>query len=252
MLSSWLSLVCTPAFLWAWIGLAVVTAISLTRITAPYGRHGRPGWGPLVGARAAWFWMEISALIGFSLCIWVGGLRSPHALLIACVYGGHYVYRSLIYPLLTSSGAAPASVWVVVMAFVFNVINSSILGGWAFVVGPDTALDGVDILGLALVLAGFLSHVRADAMLRGLRQRLGPGYHIPHGGMYRFVSCPNYLGELIQWLGLALMMDALAGWSFFVWTAANLVPRAIKHHAWYRARFEDYPPHRKAILPGLL
>ena len=70
--------------------------------------------------------MEISALLGMGLCLWVGGLRSPHAALIGAIYGGHYVYRSLIYPLLSPSSAAPASVLVVALAFVFNVFNSSI------------------------------------------------------------------------------------------------------------------------------
>ncbi len=42
------------------------------------------------------------------------------------------------------------------------------------------------------------------------------------------------------------------GWSFAAWTAANLVPRAIAHHRWYRQRFPDYPPERKALIPGLL
>ena len=32
----------------------------------------------------------------------------------------------------------------------------------------------------------------------------------------------------------------------------NLVPRAIDHHQWYRATFEDYPPRRKAVIPYLL
>ena len=252
MLTTWLNAVCSPVFLWSWIALAVVTSISLTRITAPYGRHGRAGWGPVISARAAWFWMEISALLGMALCAWVGGLRSPHAVLIAAIYGGHYVYRSLVYPLLTSRSAAPASVWVVGMAFVFNVFNSSILGGWIFVVGPEDVIGVADMVGCVLVFAGFTTHFWADATLRGLRKRNGPGYHIPSGGLYRFVSCPNYLGELTQWLGLALIMSSLAGWSFLIWSAANLMPRAVKHHAWYHARFKDYPPERKALVPGLL
>jgi hypothetical protein len=37
-----------------------------------------------------------------------------------------------------------------------------------------------------------------------------------------------------------------------VWTAANLVPRAVAHHRWYRERFADYPAERKALVPFLL
>jgi hypothetical protein len=32
-------------------------------------------------------------------------------------------------------------------------------------------------------------------------------------------------------------------------TLANLVPRAIATHRWYRATFEDYPPERRALVP---
>ena len=89
-------------------------------------------------------------------------------------------------------------------------------------------------------------------MLRQLRERNGPGYHLPTGFLYRYVSCPNYLGEVIEWCGFALMVGHLGGWSFAVWTMANLLPRAVKHHAWYRAQFDGYPPERKAVFPGLL
>jgi hypothetical protein len=40
--------------------------------------------------------------------------------------------------------------------------------------------------------------------------------------------------------------------SFAVWTAANLIPRAISHHAWYRRTFADYPRDRRAVIPAVL
>jgi len=38
---------------------------------------------------------------------------------------------------------------------------------------------------------------------------------------------------------------------FAIWTMANLVPRALAHHRWYRETFADYPPGRKALIPYL-
>jgi hypothetical protein len=29
--------------------------------------------------------------------------------------------------------------------------------------------------------------------------------------------------------------------SFALWTAANLIPRAVAHHKWYKSHFDDYP-----------
>jgi len=33
---------------------------------------------------------------------------------------------------------------------------------------------------------------------------------------------------------------------------ANLVPRAMAHHRWYRETFKDYPEGRRALIPYLL
>jgi len=77
-------------------------------------------------------------------------------------------------------------------------------------------------------------------------------YKIPNGGLFRWISCPNYLGEIIEWVGWALATWSLPGMSFALWTAANLIPRAISHHKWYKTKFKDYPHRRKAIIPGVL
>jgi len=77
------------------------------------------------------------------------------------------------------------------------------------------------------------------------------GYKIPHGGLFERVSCPNYLGEIIEWSGWALATWCLPGLSFAVWTFANLAPRARAHHRWYRAKFPEYPEERKALIPGV-
>ena len=67
------------------------------------------------------------------------------------------------------------------------------------------------------------------------------------------MASPNYLGELIEWIGWAILSANAAGWAFAVFTFANLVPRALKNLAWYRATFgEAYPKSRKAIIPFLL
>jgi steroid 5-alpha-reductase/3-oxo-5-alpha-steroid 4-dehydrogenase 1 len=73
---------------------------------------------------------------------------------------------------------------------------------------------------------GFTLNRRADRMLRQLRAPGETGYKIPYGGLFERVSCPNYLGEIIEWSGWALATWSLPGVSFAVWTFANLAPRA--------------------------
>ena len=49
---------------------------------------------------------------------------------------------------------------------------------------------------------------------------------VPHGPLFRLVSCPNYFGEIVDWSGFALATWSPGGLLFALWTAANLVPRA--------------------------
>jgi protein-S-isoprenylcysteine O-methyltransferase Ste14 len=104
---------------------------------------------------------------------------------------------------------------------------------------------------VALFFAGLAVNWQADRILRELRRPGETGYKIPVGGLYGLVSCPNYLGEILEWTGWALATWSLPGLMFAVWTAANLVPRARANHKWYRETFSDYPPKRKAVLPLL-
>ena len=85
----------------------------------------------------------------------------------------------------------------------------------------------------------------------GLRAGGSLGYTIPRGGLFEWVSCPNHMGEIIQWTGFAIMCWNLPALSVAVWTAANLIPRAVSHHKWYGKTFSDYPAGRRAVIPGV-
>ena len=63
------------------------------------------------------------------------------------------------------------------------------------------------------------------------------------------MSGANYFGEIVEWSGYALAARRLAPAAFAFFTFANTAPRAYHHHLWYRAKFEDYPKARKAVLP---
>jgi 3-oxo-5-alpha-steroid 4-dehydrogenase 1 len=107
------------------------------------------------------------------------------------------------------------------------------------------------LVGVALFFAGFVINQQSDEILRTLRAPGERGYKIPRGGLYRFVSAPNYFGELVEWIGFALAAWSPAALVFVVWTAANLAPRAWANHRWYRRTFPDYPPERRALVPFL-
>ncbi|CAK5027260.1 unnamed protein product [Meloidogyne enterolobii] len=75
-------------------------------------------------------------------------------------------------------------------------------------------------------------------------------YKIPHGGMFKYVSCANFLGEIIEWIGYAIYAQSTASLAFALFTAANTIPRAKLHHKWYLNKFgNNYPQDRKAVIP---
>lgn len=143
---------------------------------------------------------------------------------------------------------------IVLSAVFFNLVNGSLQGLWLGELAPQPlALRFTEprvALGLGLFLVGAAINLQSDAILRRLR-REGSDYRVPQGGLFRFVSCPNYFGEIVEWTGFALVMGALPGFAFLAWTLANLVPRAREHHRWYRATFPDYPRQRRALVPFL-
>jgi len=242
---------------WIWMGLAVATAVALLRVAAPYGRHARQGWGPSVPAWVGWIVMEApSPLLMVAIFLTGSRIGDPAARVFLALWVGHYVYRSFVFPLLGAGRKAPMPVSIVGSAIVFNVVNATLNGRWLFAAGPFRGIDWLRdprfLAGLALFVSGFAMHMWADARLRGLRAPGGSGYVIPRGGLFERVSCPNYLGEIVEWTGFAVLTWSPTAASFAVWTAANLLPRALAHHRWYRANFREYPEHRRAIVPWLL
>eukprot|EP01035_Chromulina_nebulosa_P019175 gene19175-25020_t len=67
--------------------------------------------------------------------------------------------------------------------------------------------------------------------------------------MFKYVSCANYTGEIIEWFGYALANWSLPALAFAIYTFSNTAPRAHKHHLWYKIKFEDFPKERKAVIP---
>ena len=244
--------------LYTTLALVPLALLSTLFVNAPYGRHSRKGWGPTLSSRVGWVLMESPSALLFPTVL----AMSPRAdrwtvWLIATLWIAHYTERTLIYPV-RQRGQAGKRIPIVVVTtgFLFNMLNSTVNGRSLGYFGPDYDASWLSRpafwLGVALFLGGFYVNRWADGALRGLRPAGQSGYRIPHGGLYEYVSCPNYFGELVQWTGWAIATWSLAGVAFAAFTAANLVPRALAHHRWYRTQFPNYPPQRKAIIPALL
>jgi len=237
--------------------VALIIFISLFFITAPYGRHTKSGWGPMIDSRLGWLIMESPASLMMFLYFIIGTKTTTVTLAaLLIVWQIHYVHRSFVYPFqIRSNTKMPVS--IMFSAVFFNIVNTYIQGRWLFSLSPDSAYssewiyDPRFIAGILIFVIGFYINKKSDFILRHLRKPDESGYKIPRGWLYEYISCPNYFGEMLEWLGWAIATWSFAGLFFFIWTVANLAPRAVSNHAWYREKFPDYPAKRKALLPLL-
>ena len=242
-------------FTWLWIVVAVIIFISLLFITAPYGRHTKSTWGPMINNKLGWFFMEFFLLVVLFYFILFGkNEQSLVNMIIIGLISAHYLNRSLIFPMRIKTKGKKMPLSIVLMGLMFNLSNGFLFGyylGNFKVYTNDWLTSPQFIIGAIVFFTGAIINKYGDTVLINLRKPNETGYKIPQGGLFKYISCPNLFGEVIEWLGFAILTWSLPGLAFFVWTFANLVPRAVSHHKWYFNHFENYPKKRKAVFPFL-
>jgi protein-S-isoprenylcysteine O-methyltransferase Ste14 len=234
--------------------LCPVVLLSLLAVTAPYGRHHQPGWGPNLPSRSAWFLMELPALLVIAWLVLDSPARAAAVAWVPLAFWlVHYSYRTLLFPALMRPSGKTFPVLLVLFAVGFNVLNgynnaNALIANAA---AGKHLLTPHFLVGTLVFWIGFAIHSHSDHVIRTLRKPGETTHSIPEGGLFRHVSSPHYLGEILQWTGWAILTWSLAGLAFALFTFCNLAPRAISNHRWYRQRFADYPRRRKVLVPGI-
>jgi protein-S-isoprenylcysteine O-methyltransferase Ste14 len=238
-------------FIWA-----IVTFFFLSRVSAPYGKFKRKGWGPSLPNNLGWIIFETPSVILFAYIFFKGEYATNLVPLIFFIFWQiHYVNRTYIFPLRIKTKGKTTPILIVISALFFTSLNSYINARWIshFQNYQTNWLgDPRFILGSLILLSGIFINVQSDNILLSLRKPSETGYKIPNGGLFKYVSGPNYFGELLVWFGWAIATWSLAGLAFFIFTFANLFPRALSSHRWYQEKFPEYHKNRKAIIPGLI
>jgi 3-oxo-5-alpha-steroid 4-dehydrogenase 1 len=233
---------------------APVILFLLFFVSAPYGKFSRKGWGPAIYSKWAWLIMEMPSpvlMLFFFLSSRFNFVNSVFIIL----WLSHYLYRTFIYSFRQSGKNKPYPLILVLMAFIFNCLNGTVNGYGVFHLysyEPEWFFSSKFIAGLIIFAAGFSINKIADEKLRSLRKNNPGEYIVPHGWFFRYISCPHYFGEIIEWMGWAILTWSLPGLGFAVFTIANLFPRAIASHKWYKINFPGYPKNRKAIIPFII
>jgi 3-oxo-5-alpha-steroid 4-dehydrogenase 1 len=231
-----------------------IVLVLLLVVTAPYGRHNRKGFGLTLQSRLAWCLMELPAFLTI-LVVYLAFCRPLFGwpLVYLLIWETHYLYRTFIYSSLIRGSGKTFPALLVFFAFVFNILNGYVNGFSLFFQPagnlPADFLTPHFLIGLAVFVTGFAINIHSDRIIRNLRQKGETGYKIPYGGLFRFVSSPNYMGEIIEWIGWAILTWSFAGFSFAVFTFCNLAPRAVSNHNWYCKTFTYYPKERKILFP---
>ncbi|MCX6275384.1 MAG: DUF1295 domain-containing protein [Bacteroidetes bacterium] len=242
-----------------WIGLAIAVHVTMFYVTAPFGRHTSDKWGMTINNKIGWFIMELPSLLIMVYFLALGSnTTETYVWILFSLWIFHYLNRTIVYPLRIKSTEKKMPLFIVFNAIFFNVVNAGVNGYFLAEIATSEQYNREwlssphFIAGFIVFVTGMMINMKSDAILIGLRKKGETGYQIPRGFLFDYISSPNLLGEIIEWSGFALMAWNLPALSFAVWTFANLVPRALNHHNWYKEKFSDYPKERKAVFPFII
>ncbi|XP_061645597.1 3-oxo-5-alpha-steroid 4-dehydrogenase 2b isoform X2 [Phyllopteryx taeniolatus] len=164
----------------------------------------------------------------------------------------HYFHRTFIHSFLIRGNPYPLS--VMVGAVIICSVNGFLQGHYLLHCAQldEWKTDCRLKIGLLLFYTGMAINIYSDYHLRNLRKKGELIYKVPTGGLFEYVSAPNYFGEIFEWFGYAMATWSLPSLSFAVFTTCFIGPRAVYHHRFYKEKFKDYPKSRKAVIPFLL
>lgn len=240
------------------ITMAVIAAIVffvLYYVEAGYGMLLNKRWGFAISNKIGWMCMEAPVFL-VMLYFWSNSDRQFDTVpfLFFLLFELHYLQRAFIFPfLLRGNSKMPVS--IMMMAVVFNLLNGYMQGTWIFRLAPET-LYTTDwlytpqfIIGVIIFFAGMIINKHSDYIIRNLRKPGDTSHYLPKGGLFNYVTSANYLGEIIEWIGFAILTWSASGAVFAWWTIANLVPRANAIYKKYKSTFGEELGNRKRVIP---
>lgn len=105
---------------------------------------------------------------------------------------------------------------------------------------------------LILYLVGQLGNLSTHLTLRKLRSSGGTERGIPRGWAFELVTCPNYMFEIIAWVGIVLVSWSLSTIVFISVGIGFMGAWGKKKEGKYRREFGGkYRKKRYVMLPGI-
>lgn len=229
-------------------------------LPAPYGKFNKSmDFLPILSTKINWKWsfflsespaIIIPIIVTFHYRQYV----DPLYWLWFAIYEIHYIHRLIVYPFFRVRSKTPSTLIIALMSFFFQSLNGYLMSKFSLFIDFDPITEiriaGM-FMGLVLCGSGAFLNIYCDQILITLRKQDEDGvYRLPRGFLFEMIASPNYLCEIVEWLGLALAYPSLASWCFVANCCFNLVPRAYTTHKYYQLKFgSKYPRSRKCIIP---
>ncbi len=249
--------------------IGVVVFVSLYYVDAGYGKMRSDKWGPSMNNKAGWLLMEcpVFFVVLYEYLTALGDVlvsdkvqQVPYWIFLL-IFEFHYFQRSFIFPFLLK-GKSKMPLVIMFMSVIWNVINGYIQGHFLFHIAPadsyyaklysvEWVTDPRFIIGTVIFFTGWIINMHSDHVIRHLRKPGDTNHYLPKKGMYKYVTSANYLGEITEWLGFAILTWSLAGLLFFWFSCCNLVPRSNAIYKKYEEEFPDEFDRKKLkrIIP---
>ena len=247
--------------------VGLVVFVSLYFVDAGYGKMRSEKWGPSMNNKVGWLLMECPVFFVvlyeyFKSIPMYGGvtMNAPYWVFFL-FFEFHYFQRSFIFPFLLK-GKSKMPFAIMIMSVVWNLINGYIQGYFLFHIAPNDPTyshlytsawltDPRFIIGTLIFFTGWAINMHSDHVIRHLREPGDTNHYLPKKGLYKYVTSANYLGEITEWLGFAILTWSLAGLLFFWFSCCNLVPRANSIYHKYEEEIPDEFDRKKLkrIIP---
>jgi len=189
------------------IGIGIF--ILLFFVSAPYGQHIRKGWGPNINNKLGWFIMEIPTVLIYLVFYLLGDRKTEiMQIIFLSIWMIHYGQRTFVFPLLIRA-KQPMPITIISFGVIFNGVNTYLQARWINTLSlayyDNWLFTPAFVIGIIIFTIGIIINLHSDNIIRNLRSPGETEYKIPYGGMFKYVSCPSYLGEITEWVGWAVM-----------------------------------------------
>ncbi|KAL1926140.1 hypothetical protein VTP01DRAFT_6177 [Rhizomucor pusillus] len=117
---------------------------------------------------------------------------------------------------------------------------------------PVDSISGLQVaIGVVLFVIGESANHYHHRILASLRSPKDNSYKLPEAGLFRYVWCPHYLGEIVSFFALVLVSQNMFTLVFQLCSTAYLITRALNTQSWYHTRFPNISK-RAALIPYII